>query len=184
MSPTRLRTLVRLIKKGGVIAYPTEAVFGLGCDPRNEAAVKRIIRLKQRRADKGLILIAASLDQLLPWLEPISAALRAKLEATWPGPVTWLLPARPEVPVCLRGKHSTLAVRVTVHPIAAALCQAYGTPLVSTSANISKRPPARTALAVRRQFGKAVDTIVPGAVGGASRPTEIRSLDDRVIRSA
>ncbi|MFO1351053.1 MAG: Sua5/YciO/YrdC/YwlC family protein [Gammaproteobacteria bacterium] len=185
MTPSWLLMLhaARILKAGGVVAYPTEAVFGLGCDPRDEAALQRILAIKQRSWRKGMILIGADFGQLEPWLAPLSAEQRARIEPTWPGPVTWLMPARADVPRWLRGAHPVLAVRVTAHAPAAALCRAAGFPLVSTSANISRRPPARSALAVRRQLGKLIDAIAPGAVGGAARPSEIRDLaSGRVMR--
>lgn len=183
MPPFQLRTAVRLLRAGGVIAYPTEAVFGLGCDPLNEAAVSRVLAIKGRPVTKGLILIAADFADLEPFLEPLNADQQARLNATWPGPVTWLLPARPTTPRWLRGRHDTLAVRVTAHPLAAALCAAWGGALVSTSANLSGRPPARSALAARLRLGRLVDRVVPGAVGGAARPSEIRDLHSgRVVR--
>src|SRR5512134_2349746 len=148
MSDFHLRHAVRSVRAGGVIAYPTEAVFGLGCDPANQAALKRLLAIKRRPIHKGVILIAACLEQFLSYLLPLDAEALAKVSSTWPGPVTWLIPARPNVPKWLRGQHSTLAVRVTAHPLAAALCRLWGRPLVSTSANLSGRPPARTALAV------------------------------------
>ena len=183
LTPCQLRNIARLLRAGGVIAYPTEAVFGLGCDPRNEHAVHRILALKHRSASKGLILIAANFDQLQPWLLPLPPEHRVKINRTWPGPVSWLLPARPETPVWLRGQHTTLAVRITAHPVAAALCQAAGFALVSTSANRSGRPPLRTALAVRRQLGREVDAIVAQPVGQARRPSTIRTLDDEIVRA-
>jgi L-threonylcarbamoyladenylate synthase len=168
---------------GQIVAYPTEAVFGLGCDPGNEAAVRRLLSIKQRPLAKGLILIGADFHQLAPFVKPLDNAQRASLDATWPGPVTWLLPARDRVPLWLRGHHDTIAVRVTAHPPAALLCQAWGGALVSTSANLSGRPPARTPLAVRRQLGARVDCIVPEPVGGGARPSEIRDLSSgRVVR--
>lgn len=183
MQPQQLRKIVRLLRLGGVIAYPTEAVFGLGCDPHNEAAVRRILAIKRRPAGKGLILIGADFAQLEPFLQPLDPASRARVEATWPGPVTWLLPARPEVPKWLRGRHDTLAVRVTAHPVAAAICAAWGGAIVSTSANVSGRPPARTVLAVHRELGRWLDYVVPGSTGGAAKPTEIRDLrTGRVVR--
>ncbi len=179
-----LRQAARTIDNGGVIAYPTEAVYGLGCDPLDAGAVLRILSLKQRAADKGVILIAAELSQLLPYLLPLSPALRRKVSSTWPGPVTWVLPARPETPWWLRGAHDTLAVRVTAHPIAAALCRASAGALVSTSANRAGRPPARTALRVRRVFSDQIDLIVHGALGDRARPTEIRDArSGRVLRA-
>lgn len=184
MHTHKLRNIVRLLGSGGIIAYPTEGVFGLGCDPWNRHAVNRLLAIKKRSQSKGLIVIAAALDQLDALIEPLSESACARLEATWPGPVTWVLPAR-DAPVWLRGDHATLAVRVTAHPVAAALCRAWGGPLVSTSANISTRPPARTGLAVHRQLGRQVDAIVSGQTQGAKGPTEIRDLtSERVIRSA
>lgn len=172
------------VRQGGIIAYPTEAVFGLGCDPRNESAVRRLLAIKRRPATKGVILIAADLEQLKPFIDPLDPQSLARLQATWPGPVTWLVPARYKAPTWLRGGHPTLAVRVTAHPVASALCRACGTPLVSTSANLSGQPPARSAEQVRRQLGRLLDYIVPGETGGAARPTEIRDLKSkRVVRS-
>lgn len=181
----RLRAAASAVKAGGIIAYPTEAVFGLGCDPLNEQAVRRLLALKRRPAHKGLILIAAAFEQLSEFLQPLTLADHARLAATWPGPCTWLIPARPTTPYWLRGCHDTLAVRVTAHPLVVALCRACGHPLVSTSANLSGRPPARSALAVRRQLGLHIDYLLAGALGGALKPTEIRDLrTERVVRSA
>lgn len=184
MNRLRLRAAARVVQAGGLIVYPTEAVYGLGCDPRNEAAVQHLLALKRRPMHKGLILIAADFAQLAPFLQPLTPADHAQLAATWPGPYTWLIPARPDTPHWLRGRHETLAVRVTAHPLAAALCRACGHPLVSTSANFSGRPPARSALAVRRQLGTAMDYLLPGPTGGAAQPTEIRDLrSGRRVRS-
>ncbi len=181
MSPYRLRDIVRRLRAGAIIAYPTEAVFGLGCDPCNEVAVRRLLTVKGRPAEKGLILIASCCAQLEPFLEPLSSAQRSQLHATWPGPATWLIPARAWVPTWLRGRYDTLAVRVTAHGLAAKLCQAWGAPLVSTSANLSGCPPARNALAVRRHLGALVDVVVPGTVGSARNPTEIRDLRNGAV---
>jgi len=178
----QLQQAVRTVRHGGIIAYPTESVFGLGCDPLRLDAVVRLLELKQRPAAKGLILIASDVEQLLPFLLPLDPSFRERVLASWPGPVTWLLPARPETPGLLRGRHETLAVRVTAHPAAAALCRACGHALVSTSANVGGRPPARSALAVRRIFGEAIDYVLPGEAGGAP-VTEIRdALSNRIVR--
>jgi L-threonylcarbamoyladenylate synthase len=175
----------RCVKAGGIVAYPTEAVYGLGCDPRDGAAVMRLLTLKQRPIAKGLILIAARFEDLQPFLVALPAETRSKIQKTWPGPVTWLLPARPEVPYWLRGNHDALAVRVTAHPLAAALCRACGGVLVSTSANISKRPPVRTALAVRRSFGADIDYVLNGELGGLDKPTTIIDAGSgRIVRAA
>ena len=169
-----LRRAARIVNSGGVIAYPTEAVYGLGCDPANEAAVWRILKLKQRPMSKGLILIAAQFEHLTPWLAPLPETAHTELMKTWPGPVTWLLPIHQNTPQWLTGDHATLAVRVSNHPLVRALCQHLGGALVSTSANIAGRLPARNPLRVRRQFGTQIDCIVSARVGTASKPSVIR----------
>jgi len=180
----QLTQAVRTLREGGIIAYPTEAVFGLGCNPFNPEAVLRLLALKQRPLAKGLILIAADLDQLAPFMAPLSADDHARLEATWPGPVTWLVPARPETPGWLRGEHDTIAVRVTNHPVASILCRAAGHAIVSTSANPAGRPPARSALQVRRYFADRLDAFITGALGDEPRPTTIRDLTSgRLLRA-
>jgi L-threonylcarbamoyladenylate synthase len=179
-----LKRAVETVRGGGVIAYPTEAVYGLGCDPLEETAVARVLEIKQRDAAKGLILIAARIEQLLPFMAKLSADITHTLEASWPGPVTWVVPAASHVPAWLTGGRSTLAVRVTAHPMASALCEACDMALVSTSANRSGQPPARTGLMVRTLLGDAVDCIVAGEVGGLDKPTEIReALSGKVLRA-
>ena len=162
------------LARGGVVAYPTEAVYGLGCDPANHAAVDRLLLLKRRDAAKGLILIAAEVEAFSPWIQPLDDALRARIEPTWPGPVTWLVPAADDCPRNLRGDHATLAVRVTAHPEAAALCRAWGGALVSTSANRADAPPIHDAVSIRRRFGADIDVVLEGHVGDLARPTPIR----------
>ena len=161
---------------GGVIAYPTEGVWGLGCEPLNRHACARILSLKRRPRAKGFILIASDFSQLKPFVQAMPGAKLAPALKTWPGPATWLVPASAWLPQYLTGGRRTLAVRVTAHPAARALCAAYGGPIVSTSANISGHAPARTALQVQRQFGGALDYVVPGETGGLKGPTPIRDL--------
>ncbi|VYU20740.1 L-threonylcarbamoyladenylate synthase type 1 TsaC [Metakosakonia massiliensis] len=166
---------VETLKNERVIAYPTEAVFGVGCDPDSETAVKRLLELKQRPVEKGLILIAASFDQLKPYIDDaaLNEAQRQAVFSCWPGPVTFVFPAKPTTPRWLTGRFDSLAVRVTDHPLVIALCEAYGKPLVSTSANLTGLPPCRTDDEVREQFG--VDfPVVNGKTGGRQNPSEIR----------
>jgi len=179
----RLRLAAHWIKAGGVVAYPTEAVYGLGCDPWNGDAVRRILAMKQRPESKGLILIAATFRQLDPFVEPLEPGRMAAILATWPGPLTWLLPARPETPAWLRGEHANLAVRVTAHPLAAALCWAADRALVSTSANRATRLPARTALEVRLRLGGGADYLLTGSCGGRAQCSSIRDgYSGRLLR--
>lgn len=174
----------RALAASGIVAYPTEGVWGLGCDPRDPLACARLLALKGRPAGKGLILIAADFGQLEPFLRyPSNTALKRAF-ATWPGPVTWLFPAAPAAPPWIAGAHDRIAVRVTAHPVAAALCSAYGGALVSTSANRAGQAPARTASEVRRRFGRAIDALVPGALGELDQPTPIRDVvSGHIIRA-
>lgn len=187
MTPSafQLGIAARLVAVGGVIAYPTEAVWGLGCDPDDSEAVSRLLALKQRDPAKGLILVAADIGMFAPLLAGLAPLLRRRLEATWPGPVTWLVPHRGRVPAWIAGRHGTVALRVSAHPVVARLVRAVGAPLVSTSANPAGRRPARSALDVRRYFASAIDYLVPGATGGHMQPTEIRDLETgAVVRPA
>ncbi len=169
-----------ILLRGGVIAYPTEGVFGLGCLPDDLAAVQRVVAIKQRDAAKGLILIVANTEQLDGWV----ALSGDTLPEPDPGhPVTWIVPPGPKVTPLLRGEHPTIAVRITTNPIAKALCEAVDSPLVSTSANLAGKPTARSSLVLRRQFAGVVDYIVPGDCGPASGPSEIRDYaGGRVLR--
>lgn len=174
LSHWQLHCARRTVLAGGVIAYPTEAVWGLGCDPWNRSAVEHILALKRRPVEKGMILVASSVAQVRFLLEPLPGALRAAAERHWPGPVTCLLPdVGRQVPDWVRGRHSAIAVRVSGHPVVRALCDAAGMPLVSTSCNPAGRAPARHIWQVRRYFRNELDWIVPGALGGDRQPSRI-----------
>ncbi|MFV0278489.1 MAG: L-threonylcarbamoyladenylate synthase [Parahaliea sp.] len=180
----RLAESVRALAAGGVVACPTEAVWGLSCDPGNPQAVQRLLDLKQRPPAKGLILVASDNDQIAALLEGLSDAQRGKLALSWPGPTTWLVPHRELVPAWIHGDSDRVAVRVTAHPAMAALCRAWGGPLVSTSANPGGAQAPRAGFQVQRYFGAALDALVPGAVGGASRPSMIRdAISDEIVRT-
>ena len=174
-----------VLATGGVIAYPTEAVWGLGCDPFNEAAVNRLLAMKQRPRHKGLILVAADMDQIAPLLRHLTPAQRQQLEQTWPGPFTWLIPDPDNrIPAWIKGDFASVAVRVSAHPLVRDLCRAWGGPLVSTSANRAGQPPFRSEWALRRNALLPVDYLVPGATMGLTKPTEIRDLlTGRIMRA-
>lgn len=183
-SDWHLGQAARVVARGGLIAYPTEGVFGLGCDPWNVSGLARLLAVKGRNAGKGFIVIAHSVAQLDGLVFYPNEEVRDRAIARWPGPVTWVLPVREEVPILLHGRRGSLAVRVTAHPIASALCRITG-PLVSTSANRSGHPPARDLLHVHAQFRTCVGYIVPGHVGTLAGPTEIRdAVTGRVLRGA
>ncbi|MEZ5568408.1 MAG: Sua5/YciO/YrdC/YwlC family protein [Halioglobus sp.] len=174
----------KVLAAGGVIACPTEAVWGLSCEPFARAAVERLLQLKQRPVSKGLILLAACEAQVEFLLEDLPRPQRATLRESWPGPVTFLVPHRGRVPAWVTGGHDSVAVRVSDHPGMVALCRAYGGPVVSTSANPGGSPPARTHFRVRRYFGDQLDYVLPGRLGGSGRPTVIRDLNSgEIIRA-
>lgn len=173
---------VKALSQGDVVAVPTEAVYGLSGDPHNLTAVQTILDLKQRNPDKGFILVASDFSQLEPFIEPLSPEVYQRVMATWPGPHTWVVPARASVSSLLRGKHTTIAVRITAHPVMAGLCKEFNGALVSTSANIEGKPPALTEQDVQQIFGKDV-FVVPGALGDNAQPTSIKdALTGHVIR--
>ena len=174
---------IAALRRGGVIAYPTEAVWGLGCDPDDDAALTRLLRLKRRDPAKGVILVAGRIEQFGEWLEGLQPELHAPLAASWPGPNTWLVPDNGRSRALVRGDHDRVALRVSAHPLVAALCDAFGGPIVSTSANIASEPPAMSADEVRAIFGDGLDAIVEGELGGLERPSTIRDLvSGRVLR--
>lgn len=176
MPALSLPEAVRVLQTGGLIAYPTEAVWGLGCDPFNPEAIARLLALKQRPASKGLILIAAELETILPLLDwaALPAARQTEILDTWPGPFTWVIPCRAEVPVGLRGAHHSLAVRISAHPVARALCHAFGGPVVSTSANRTHQPPARRQEQLDPALLDGLDGWLPGDTEARARPSQIR----------
>jgi len=163
------------LRRGGLIAYPTESCYGLGCDPRNTRALKRLIRLKGRGAAKGLLLIADHFKRLQPFVRPPSLAELARMQRSWPGPVTWVVPASRACPPLLTGGRPTIAVRVTAHAEAARLCRRLGMALVSTSANKSGKKPAKTAAECRRIFGSQV-RVIDGRIGTRKRPSTLIDL--------
>ncbi len=180
-----MRSVARAIARGGVVAYPTEGVYGLGCDPLDAAAVARLVALKARPASKGLILLAADPGQLVEWLAPAGPEQWRRVLESWPGPVTWVIRAQPWVPPWLTGGSGRIAARVTSHPLAAALARAAAGPIVSTSANRAGAAPARSALQVRLRFGAGLDAVLCGPLGGARGPSEIRdAASGAVLRPA
>ncbi len=183
-SPWKMRQFRRLFERGGVFAYPTESVYGLGCDPMNREAVERVLAIKRRDPAKGMILIASDLQQLEPWIALRNAADRRKLVAPLQRPTTWLVPAAEGVPWWIRGDHSRIAVRLTTFPAAVQLCNAVGSALVSTSANLAGHPSQKSAVSVLKFIGNQLDIVISGETGGVAQPSEIRDFySGEVIRA-
>jgi L-threonylcarbamoyladenylate synthase len=174
------------LRSGDVLAYPTEAVFGLGCDPHNPQAFDRIFALKQRPPTQGVLLIAADFSQIERYVDiaKVPADVLAQVRSSWPGPFTWVFPRSVEVPDWVAGAHPGIALRVTAHAPAADLCRAFGGALVSTSANPHGQPPARDLSTLSTYFGDTLDGTLDAPLGGASQPTTIRdALTGVIIRT-
>ena len=171
-----LERVITKLQQGGVIAYPTEGVFGVGCDPDNPTAIESLLAVKQRSQEKGLILIAADYAQLASYIDEtqLSAEQLATVLATWPGPYTWIMPASAKVSPWVSGQFDTVAVRVSDHPLVQQLCRQYGKPITSTSANLSGMPACKTSQEVEQQLGSSAISILYGETGGRANPTEIR----------
>ena len=183
MLPEPIRKAARVVRGGGVIAYPTEGVFGLGCLPEDMDAVVRVLRIKRRDPSMGLVLIAAWAEQLEPYADLDEVG--AELTSSSSRPVTWIVPARDTTPYWVTGAHEGVAVRITAHGIAAALCAAADSALISTSANFSGQPATRNPWVLRRRFRSLVDYVVPGSCGPATGASEIRVLrTGEVVRAA
>lgn len=168
----------RIIEKGGVIAYPTEGVWGLGCDPFNRTAVEKILALKSRSMNKGLILVAADIHHFDFILSGITGEKRQQLEASWPGPNTWIVAHHHRVPYWVTGDHPGVALRVSDHPLVRALCHHYGGAIVSTSANPQGKPAPIHRWQVCRyfQYQSQLDYIIKGKVGSYNKASTIRDL--------
>lgn len=179
---------VEVLQQGGVIAYPTEAVYGLGCDPKNIAAIKKILKLKQRQKEKGLILVAENFEQLKPYLQPLEKDIEQKLLDSWHdsmNAITWLVPVNETTSEYLKGQFDTLAVRVSQHPVVKELCHKFKGAIVSTSANISTQDAARTCQQVKQIFENEIDLIIDGETDFNAQPSEIRdALTNKIIRTA
>lgn len=169
--------VVEQLKRNEVVAYPTEAVFGLGCNPLSESAVQKLLGLKQRPIEKGLILVASNLDLLLPFIDTTNFNEQhwQDLTARYECPISWVVPANKNTPKFLTGQFSTIAVRITDHPAVKLLCEQTEFALTSTSANLTGLPPCRTAQEVKAQFGETFP-VLEMEVGHAKNPSEIKDL--------
>lgn len=173
-----------LLRDGGVLAYPTEGVYGLGCDPDHRVAFEKIFAMKRRPHEQGVLLIAAGFEQIEPWISAVPEAVLARARGVWPGAHTFIFPRSPRVPEWVAGGHAGIALRVTAHAPSAALCRAFGGPIVSTSANRHGDPPARSAADIRAIFDDEPDGVLDAPLGGLDRPTPITdAVSGAIIRA-
>ena len=173
------------LNEGEVIVYPTEAVFGLGCDPDNQHAVEKLLAIKQRPVEKGLILIADNYGQLLKYVDDAKVPMdkRADIFSSWPAAITWVMPAAKSTPKWLTGQFDTIAVRVTNHPTVKRLCQEFGKPLVSTSANLTGQETVISIEQAKEQFADQVGFYVDEPLGGNTQPSTIKdAMTGKVFR--
>ena len=184
MTKLNIKLACQALKQGNIIAYPTEAVWGLGCDPYSETAVDKILRVKDRSINKGLILIGGSVDQFEPLLSRLSLEHRDKLDASWPGHITWLVPDPDQlIPQWIKGSYKSVAIRVSAHPVVQKLCSTFAGPLVSTSANMAGEEGIRSRIRLENEFADKLACIVDGELGQAAKPSEMRDLfSGKVLR--
>jgi L-threonylcarbamoyladenylate synthase len=179
----RIDEAAAVLRAGGVLAYPTEGVYGLGCDPDNRAAFDRLFAMKRRPPERGVLLIASDFAQVRDWIGDVPTGALARARASWPGAHTFVFPRSARVPGWIAGAHQGIAVRVTAHAAAAALCRAFGGPIVSTSANRHGKPPARNADEAVAMFDE-LDGVVDAPLGGLDRPTPITdAVTGAIIRA-
>jgi len=183
-SAWNIRHAVHVLRRGGLIAYPTEAVFGLGCLPDKTQTIKKLLQLKQRPIEKGLILLAADLSQLMPYITPLEQDVEQKIQSDWPGPTTWVVPTPSRTSPLIRGKFHSIAIRVSAHPIVRELCRQCNSPIISTSANMTDQNMSYSAFDVRLRFKNQLDYILNAPLGDSDKPSVIRdAISERDIRN-
>jgi len=175
MSPWALNRLAHAVSRGAIFGYPTDTIWGFGCHPLNASSVVRILQIKNRKPDKGLILLSSKLEYCSRYLELEGEALDPIRQAN-DHPTTWLVPASESCPLWIRGNFPTVAIRITNHPLLRYLCDRLQAPIVSTSANRAGKATVRNSLQMREQFGDELDFIVGGFSTGSNKPSEIKSL--------
>jgi len=168
---------VNVLRNNDIIAYPTESVFGLGCNPHNKNAIMKLLNLKKRIQSKGLILVASHYNQVKSYISERDLSFQNKsiLLKTYLVPITFLVPAKSCVPFWLTGKSKFLAIRISSHFFIKKLCNEFGTAIVSTSANYSGSKPCKTHAEVIKNFGKNIP-IFHGKLGNSKNPSKIINL--------
>ena len=175
---------IRILKKGGIIAFPTDTVYGLGCDAFRLRAVERVYEVKRRPRHLPFPLLLSDISQATAVAKPLSGIALSLARRFWPGALTLVLPKSDSLPLYL-SSGGTVAVRIPGHPICLALIQGIGSPLVGTSANISGSYSALTANEVEEQLGDAIDFIIDGGKcpgGNESTIVDVTGAVPRILR--
>jgi len=174
--------LNRFIRQGGIIAYPTESCFGLGCDPRNRKAINKIIKLKKRSLNKNFILIGSSIKQFNYFLNPLDNSTSTNLFSKWPGPHTWLMTANNRCPNWLKS-NSKIALRISSFSSCQLLTKSLDMAITSSSLNLTGKIPLKNYRDVCRFLPKQVK-LIKGRVGKSKRPSVIQDFKTKkIIRS-
>ncbi len=176
MSPWALNRFIHAVSQGAVFGYPTDTIWGLGCHPLIASSVARLLRIKNREADKGLILLSSRLDYCRAYID-VNDEDAKTIGQIQDHPTTWLVPASEYCPIWIRGNQATVAIRISNHPLIQILCNGLKSPLVSTSANRSGRANARNRIQMQKQFARELDAIIGGFSTGSNAVSEIKSLD-------
>jgi len=154
--------IIRILQAGGVIAYPTETFYGLGCDARNADAIEKIYRIKGRSYTSPLPVIAGDMDSALGLIQHIPPEGRILMEAFWPGPLTLVFQASDRVLPRLTARTGKIGLRISSHPLAARIAAALGRAVAATSANLSGAPECISASQVLENLGKHLDAVIDG----------------------
>lgn len=182
LNESMISKAIEILNQGGVVAYPTESTYGIGCDPANKDALKRILEIKQRPAEKGLIILVSDIQQAKAYLQPLTDKQLNQVTEVRERATTWLIPRNPDLPIELCGIHPKIAVRVTQHPIAKAICERLGYPLVSTSCNLSGEDAMSDSSTIELKMGDKLDLVVPGDVGGQEASQIIDLESGQILR--
>lgn len=178
----KLRQLKAQLKSGAIIAYPTETVWGLGCLPNHQTALKQLANIKQRSINKGFILVSPQIEYCLPYIDSnfheqaIRDIAQNKIK-----PTTWLAPKSRQLSSLVSGQFNTVAIRISPHPFIENICQSLQSPLISTSANMHSRPSLNTDLLVQKFLGHKLDQIIHGYNNGSGLASSIVDLESKQI---
>ncbi len=180
--PNALRRAADIVLAGGVVAYPTDTLYGLAADPRNATAIRRLFEVKERGPDQAIPLIAASADQVEATLGRLTPVARRLAAAFWPGPLTIVIPGPAGIVAAARSADGTIAVRVPDHAVACLLAEKNAFPITSTSANVSGQAPTAEPEAVIRSLAARIDAIVDAGRSPGGLPSTIVDATGAVAR--